>query len=697
MRALGGIGIATSLKECPFEGRRQTLGLPQFTARPTFQHYPSFKRNHRLNSHVRVQGLRDRVKSPGEPADGQHSSNGNGGGENSVRQPPADVLSLWRKADAVCFDVDCTITVNDSLDLLADFLGKGDEVAEITHKAMNGTLSLEAALEQRLKIINCTPDDLRTFIVEHPPQSRLVPGIVELINALKARGKAIFLISGGFREITLPIARYLGVPVNNVFANRMNWQVDDETGLPTKLVGFDPREDVAHQGGKPAAISRLRNMYPYETIAMVGDGITDLEAVQISGGADLFIGFGGVVKRPIVMEGADWFVDSWQTLLNALTHHKVAFIGSGAWACTAARIVAANIIGADDPTDDFDDTLKMWVYEEEFKGRKLTESINETHINEKYLPGVFLGENVVACPSLEETVKGADVLIFCAPHQFVHGICKQLIGKIDPDAVAISLTKGMRVRPDGPQLISQMVRKYLGIDCSVLMGANIAKDIAAEELSEATIGYSVLANGELFKRLFQRPYFYVQLVPDVAGAEMAGTLKNIVALAAGFVDGLGLGPNSKAAIMREGLFEMRVLAERIYPTVRDLTFFESCGVADLIATCYGGRNRLVAEAYCKSYYEGQIKSFEDLERDLLAGQKLQGVLTSNEVQEVLRIRKWEDDFPLFTTVNKIVNQELEPADVTHFLSAYKTHLTLPSTTSEDDLSLPPLPAPVGTT
>jgi hypothetical protein len=73
----------------------------------------------------------------------------------------------------------------------------------------------------------------------------------------------------------------------------------------------------------------------------------------------------------------------------------------------------------------------------------------------------------------------------------------------------------------------------------------IGQDIAAEELSEATIGYSVLAHGELFKRLFQRPYFYVQLVPDVAGAEMAGTLKNIVALAAGFVDGLGLGPNTK--------------------------------------------------------------------------------------------------------------------------------------------------------
>lgn len=64
-------------------------------------------------------------------------------------------------------------------------------------------------------------------------------------------------------------------------------------------------------------------------------------------------------------------------------------------------MVAANIVGDQDPSDDFEDTLTMWVYEEDFKGRKLTDVINETHVNEKYLPGVFLGENVVACPSLE--------------------------------------------------------------------------------------------------------------------------------------------------------------------------------------------------------------------------------------------------------------------------------------------------------
>lgn len=109
----------------------------------------------------------------------------------------------------------------------------------------------------------------------------------------------------------------------------------------------------------------------------------------------------------------------------------------------------------------------------------------------------------------------------------------------------------MRVRSDGPQLISQMVSKYLNIDCSVLMGANIATDIGKEELSECVIGYSDLEHAKVLQKLFQTKYFMVHLSPDVAGAEMCGTLKNVVALAAGMVDGLGLGPNSKATILRQ--------------------------------------------------------------------------------------------------------------------------------------------------
>eukprot|EP00955_Chlamydomonas_euryale_P028920 305001-Chlamydomonas_euryale.AAC.1 len=129
----------------------------------------------------------------------------------------------------------------------------------------------------------------------------------------------------------------------------------------------------------------------------------------------------------------------------------------------------------------FNDEVQMWVYEEDVEGSKLTDIINQTHQNPRYLPGVDLGSNVVANPDLLSTVKDADVLVFCAPHQFVRGICKQLVGRIKRNAVAISLIKGMRVRPEGPQMISEMISRYLNIDCSVLMGANVASGIAAKE------------------------------------------------------------------------------------------------------------------------------------------------------------------------------------------------------------------------
>ncbi|PSC74868.1 glycerol-3-phosphate dehydrogenase [Micractinium conductrix] len=600
-------------------------------------------------------------------------------------EPSQRVLKLWRSAHAVCFDIDCTVALNDQLDLLAEFMGVGESVAAITNSAMDGTMSLEEALEKRLNVINCTPADIQAFLKAHPAESRLTPGARELIHQLQGRGVAVYLISGGFRELCLPICRELGVPPKNLFANRMNWQVDDDTGMPTKLVGFDVREPTGHQGGKPRAIAELRRMFPYETVVMVGDGITDLEAVQQGGGADLFVGFGGVVARQVVMEQADWFVDSLEALREALPRHRVAMIGSGAWACTAVKLIAENM-ASPEAAEKFDSEVRMWVYEEEVAGRKLTELINETHENVKYMPGVPLGANVVACPDLLQTVKDATILVFCAPHQFIHRIVKQLVGHISKDMVAISLTKGMRVRPDGPQLISELIRKELGVDCSVLMGANIAGDIARGELSEATIAYNVLANGQLLQEVFERAYFYTTLVPDVVGAEMCGTLKNIVALAAGFVEGLGLGPNTRAAIMRAGLNEMRRFAKALYPTVRDDTFFESCGVADLIATCYGGRNRLVAKAYVEAEVAGRRASFEELEAQLLGGQKLQGALTSDEVQEILRRRGWERDYPLFTTVNRIVKALLPASSITEYKAAAALHVAEPAEASADDLA-----------
>jgi glycerol-3-phosphate dehydrogenase (NAD+) len=120
--------------------------------------------------------------------------------------------------------------------------------------------------------------------------------------------------------------------------------------------------------------------------------------------------------------------------------------------------------------------VTMWVYEEDYEGRLLSEVVNETHINPRYLPGIFLGENVVAQPDLASAVKDATALVVVLPHQFFKGILKQLKGKVNEDAKAVSLIKGVDVQGTKIQTFAALIREELGISCSSLSGANIAME-----------------------------------------------------------------------------------------------------------------------------------------------------------------------------------------------------------------------------
>jgi glycerol-3-phosphate dehydrogenase (NAD+) len=344
------------------------------------------------------------------------------------------------------------------------------------------------------------------------------------------------------------------------------------------------------------------------------------------------------------------------------------------------------------------------------KPQKLTYLINHFHENVKYLPYIQLPKNVIANPSVTDAVKDSTILVFNLPHQFIGGICKSLRGHIVPYARGISCIKGVNVQENSVSLFSETIGTELGIYCGALSGANIANEVAQEKFSETTIAYDpplmdsrtptpATSRGpspqsshidltqlqhrdvsgkaskvklkpvpqeyppldhSTFKTLFHRRYFQVRVVSDVAGVSLGGALKNIIAVAAGFVDGLGWGDNAKAAVMRIGLLEMVNFGQKFFGnTVKPRTFTEeSAGVADLITTCAGGRNQRCA----KLSIERGV-SIDEVEAKELNGQKLQGTLTAGEVNKFLKSQGMEKDFPLFTAVSEILQGRAKVEDL----------------------------------
>lgn len=132
------------------------------------------------------------------------------------------------------------------------------------------------------------------------------------------------------------------------------------------------------------------------------------------------------------------------------------------------------------------DEVPMYVHEESFEGRKLHDVINERHENPKYLPGITLPDNIVADSDIRRVVSGAHVLVFVMPHQFIKGLCQRMQGHVTPGAKAISLVKGFDCENNQINLMSEYIRKTLGIECCSLSGANVAEGVAQEQFRSGT-------------------------------------------------------------------------------------------------------------------------------------------------------------------------------------------------------------------
>ncbi|CAG0921298.1 unnamed protein product, partial [Notodromas monacha] len=187
--------------------------------------------------------------------------------------------AIWRKADAVCFDVDSTVCPTEAIDELAAYCGKKEEVERVTREAMGGAMDFREALRRRLNIIQPSRTHIAKFLCDEP--HRLTHGIKDLVSLLHKRGVDVYLVSGGFRCLIEPVAKDLCIPFENIFANSLKFYYKGS------YAGFDETEPTSQSGGKAVVVKALKDKFAYKNVVTIGDGATDLETFPT---ADAFIG-----------------------------------------------------------------------------------------------------------------------------------------------------------------------------------------------------------------------------------------------------------------------------------------------------------------------------------------------------------------------------------------------------------------------
>ena len=159
-----------------------------------------------------------------------------------------------------------------------------------------------------------------------------------------------------------------------------------------------------------------------------------------------------------------------ETPLPSMTaKQRVAIVGSGNWGCAIAKIVGQNA----QRHNHLEEEVRMWVFEEMVTGRKLTDIINEDHENVKYMPGIKLPRNVIADADVVSATKGAHILIFVLPHQFLGSLCMKIRGNTAPDCIAVSLIKGVHFDETGMVLVSDLIKQVIFCTCFLDSGYDI--------------------------------------------------------------------------------------------------------------------------------------------------------------------------------------------------------------------------------
>lgn len=256
---------------------------------------------------------------------------------------------------------------------------------------------------------------------------------------------------------------------------------------------------------------------------------------------------------------------------------RVCVIGGGSWGTTVASLAAGNA------------ATTLWCRDE-----RTAESINERHVNPRYLEGYELHSRLQATTELADAASSADIVVMGVPSQAFRSTLEAAASHIRPWVPVISLTKGLE---HGTQLrMSQVINEVLpGHPAGALTGPNLAKEVLAGGAAASVVAMADEVVAKALQEVFSTDLFRVYINDDVVGCELGGALKNVIALASGMADGLGTGDNTRAAVITRGLAELTRLGVALGG--RAETFAGLTGMGDLVATCISpqSRNRYFGE------------------------------------------------------------------------------------------------------
>ncbi|MBW1641572.1 MAG: NAD(P)-dependent glycerol-3-phosphate dehydrogenase [Deltaproteobacteria bacterium] len=321
---------------------------------------------------------------------------------------------------------------------------------------------------------------------------------------------------------------------------------------------------------------------------------------------------------------------------------KIGVVGAGSWGTAIA-----NLLG------DKGFKVHLWAFEKE-----IFQEIYEVKENKTFLPSISLSPNIIPSNDLAEVVSEKDLIILVVPSQHMREISSAMAGYVSKNAIVVSASKGIENKTH--LRMTGILRETLPISkrsIAVLSGPTFAKEVAMKVPSVVTVAAKSLEIAIFIQNVLATSYFRVYTSNDIVGVELGGAVKNVIAIATGISDGLGLGLNTRAAIVTRGQTEIRRLGLKLGANPR--TFTGLAGIGDLVLTCTGdlSRNHTVGKKI------GEGKKLQDIlsEMRMVA----EGVKTSKSVYNLSKKKKV--DMPISHTVYRVLYEDLLPKDAVYQL------------------------------